>query len=80
MEVTASMVKDLREQTGAGMMDCKKALSETNGDINAAIDYLREKGISKAAKKAEMTPTEIPSLNLISKLKIKRRPIRFKEA
>ena len=51
MEITASMVKDLREKTGAGMMDCKKALVETNGDMDKAIDYLREKGISKAAKK-----------------------------
>ncbi len=52
MAITASMVKDLRERTGAGMMDCKKALSETNGDIEAAIDYLREKGLSQAAKKS----------------------------
>ena len=52
MEITASMVKDLREKTGAGMMDCKKALVESNGDMDKAIDYLREKGISKAAKKA----------------------------
>ena len=57
-EVTAAMVKELRERTQAGMMDCKKALSETNGDINAAIDYLREKGISKAAKKAERIAAE----------------------
>ena len=54
MNISASMVKDLRDKTGAGMMDCKKALVETNGDIDAAIDYLREKGISKAAKKAEL--------------------------
>lgn len=52
MNISASMVKDLRDKTGAGMMDCKKALVETNGDIDAAIDYLREKGISKAAKKS----------------------------
>ncbi len=51
MEVTASMVKDLREKTGAGMMDCKKALAETSGDMDAAIDWLREKGIAKSAKK-----------------------------
>ena len=44
MEISASMVKDLREKTGAGMMDCKKALVETNGDMDKAIDYLREKG------------------------------------
>jgi elongation factor Ts len=50
--VTAAMVKDLREKTGAGMMDCKNALNETEGDIEAAIDWLRKKGLSKAAKKA----------------------------
>ena len=58
MEITASMVKDLREKTGAGMMDCKKALVESNGDMDAAIDYLREKGISKAAKKTERIAAE----------------------
>lgn len=51
-EITASLVKDLREKTGAGMMECKKALSETNGDIEAAIDFLRKKGMSVAEKKA----------------------------
>ena len=51
-QITASLVKDLRERTGAGMMDCKKALTETAGDMDQAIDYLREKGLSKAAKKA----------------------------
>lgn len=51
MEVTASMVKELREKTGAGMMDCKKALAEVKGDMDAAIDWLREKGIAKSAKK-----------------------------
>ena len=50
--VTAAMVKDLREKTGAGMMDCKNALSETGGDIEAGIDWLRKKGLSKAAKKS----------------------------
>jgi elongation factor Ts len=50
--VTAAMVKDLREKTGAGMMDCKTALNESNGDIEAAIDWLRKKGLSKAAKKS----------------------------
>src|SRR5664279_3407732 len=50
--VTAAMVKDLREKTGAGMMDCKNALGETAGDIEAAIDWLRKKGLSKAAKKS----------------------------
>ncbi|RRD95019.1 elongation factor Ts [Clostridiales bacterium COT073_COT-073] len=52
MAVTAQMVKELREMTGAGMMDCKKALTETNGDIEKAVDYLRENGMAKAAKKA----------------------------
>ena len=50
--ISASMVKELRERTGCGMMDCKKALTETNGDMEKAIDYLREKGLSKAAKKS----------------------------
>ncbi|MFC7290485.1 translation elongation factor Ts [Hirschia litorea] len=49
--ITAALVKDLREKTGAGMMDCKKALSETDGDVDAAIDWLRAKGLSQAAKK-----------------------------
>jgi elongation factor Ts len=52
-EITAALVKELREKTGAGMMDCKKALSETNGDLEAAVDWLRKKGLSKAAKKAD---------------------------
>ena len=56
--ITASMVKDLRDKTGAGMMDCKAALSETNGDMEAAIDWLRKKGISKAAKKAGRAAAE----------------------
>lgn len=58
MNISASMVKELREKTRAGMMDCKKALVETNGDMEKAIDYLREKGISKAAKKAERIAAE----------------------
>ena len=58
MAITAEMVKDLRERTGAGMMDCKKALSETNGDIEKAIDYLREKGLAAAAKKAGRVAAE----------------------
>jgi len=52
MSVPASMVKELRERTGAGMMDCKKALAETGGNIEKAVDYLREKGLSAAAKKS----------------------------
>lgn len=56
MAVTASMVKELREKTGAGMMDCKKALVEVDGDMEKAIDYLREKGIAKAEKKQTVLP------------------------
>lgn len=52
MAITAAMVKELREMTGAGMMDCKKALNETNGDMEAAVDFLREKGLATAQKKA----------------------------
>ena len=52
MAITASMVKELREMTGAGMMDCKKALNETNGDMDAAIEFLRKNGQAKAEKKA----------------------------
>ena len=56
--ITASMVKDLREKTGAGMMDCKQALSESNGDVDAAVDWLRAKGLSKAAKKSDRVAAE----------------------
>ena len=56
--ISAQMVKDLRDQTGAGMMDCKTALSETQGDVQAAIDWLRKKGLSKAAKKAGRVAAE----------------------
>ena len=58
MAITAAMVKELREKTSAGMMDCKKALVETNGDMSAAIDWLRERGISKAAKKSDRVAAE----------------------
>ena len=57
-QITASLVKELRERTGAGMMDCKKALQKTEGVIEAAIDYLRENGIAKAAKKADRIAAE----------------------
>ena len=57
-EITAAAVKELRERTSAGMMDCKKALAETNGDMEAAIDWLRAKGLSAAAKKAGRTASE----------------------
>ncbi|MFC2967476.1 translation elongation factor Ts [Acidimangrovimonas pyrenivorans] len=58
MAITASMVKELRESTGAGMMDAKKALTETDGDMDAAVDWLRTKGLAKAAKKAGRTAAE----------------------
>jgi elongation factor Ts len=57
-EITAPMVKELREQTGAGMMDCKAALTENKGDMQAAVDWLRKKGLSKAAKKAGRVAAE----------------------
>ncbi|SDD45393.1 translation elongation factor Ts [Sporomusa acidovorans] len=56
--ITAGMVKELRERTGAGMMDCKKALTESNGDMEKAVDYLREKGLAAAAKKASRIASE----------------------
>lgn len=56
--ITASLVKELREKTGVGMMDCKRALVETDGDLEKAVDYLREKGLSKAAKKADRVTAE----------------------
>ena len=56
--ITAEMVKTLREMTGAGMMDCKKALGETNGDMDKAVDFLREKGLAAAAKKSGRIATE----------------------
>jgi elongation factor Ts len=58
MAITAELVKALRDRTGAGMMDCKNALTESNGDIDAAIDILRKKGIAKAAKKAERSASD----------------------
>jgi elongation factor Ts len=66
MEITASMVKELREKTNAGMMDCKKALKETNGDIEKAIVYLREKGLLQAAKKSSRIASEGLTTALIS--------------
>ncbi len=58
MAVTAAMVKELREKSGAGMMDCKKALNETEGDVDAAVDWLRKKGLSAAAKKSSRVAAE----------------------
>ena len=57
-DITAAMVKDLREKTGAGMMDCKKALTETSGDVEAAVDWLRQKGLAAAAKKSGRVAAE----------------------
>ena len=58
MAITASMVKELSEMTGAGMMDCKKALTETNGDMDAAVDVLKKSGAAKMAKKASRIAAE----------------------
>lgn len=58
MEVSANIVKQLREKTGAGFMDCKKALAETGGDVEKAIDYLRKRGVAAAAKKADRVVTD----------------------
>ena len=58
MAITAKMVKELREKTGAGMMDCKKALTETNGNMEEAIDFLRKRGAAQAAKKADRIAAE----------------------
>ena len=57
-EISAALVKELREKSGAGMMDCKKALTETGGDLEASVDWLRSKGLSKAAKKADRVAAE----------------------
>jgi elongation factor Ts len=58
MEVNAAIVKELREKTGAGFMDCKKALSETGGNLEKAVDYLRQKGLAAAAKRADRVASE----------------------
>ncbi|PIK14570.1 translation elongation factor Ts [Halobacteriovorax sp. JY17] len=65
MAISAKDVKELREKTGAGMMDCKKALTEVNGDLEAAVDYLRTKGLAKAAKKASRVAAEGAVVTLI---------------
>ena len=57
-QITAALVKELREKSGAGMMDCKKALTENDGDVEASMDWLRQKGISKAEKKASRVAAE----------------------
>ena len=61
MAITAGMVKELREMTGAGMMDCKKALNETNGNMDEAVEYLRKNGQAKAEKKAGRMSGENPA-------------------
>src|SRR4029453_8302660 len=65
-EITAALVKDLREKSGAGMMDCKKALQENGGDGDASMDWLRTKGLAKAAKKADRAGAEVVVAGLIS--------------
>ena len=67
--ITASQVKDLRERTGAGMMDCKKVLTETDGDAEKAIELLRERGLSKAAKKSGRIAAEGLAASYISEEK-----------
>ena len=64
--ITAALVKDLRERTGAGMMDCKKALVACDGDMDAAIDFLREKGLAAAAKKSGRIAAEGAVLSYVS--------------
>ena len=66
MAITASMVKELREMTGAGMMDCKKALNEVDGDMDKAVEFLREKGLAAAAKKASRIAAEGIVATLVS--------------
>ena len=66
MEITAQQVKELREKTGAGMMDCKKALAETNGDVEKAVHLLREKGIAKAASKEGRATSEGTIASLVA--------------
>ena len=66
MAITAAMVKELREMTGAGMMDCKKALNEVDGDMDKAVEFLREKGLAAAAKKASRIAAEGIVATLVS--------------
>ena len=69
MAITAAMVKELREMTGAGMMDCKKALNEVDGDMDKAVEFLREKGLAAAAKKASRIAAEGIVATLVSDVK-----------
>ena len=66
MAITAAMVKELREMTGAGMMDCKKALAATDGDMDKAVEFLREKGLATAQKKAGRIAAEGIVMNVVS--------------
>ena len=66
--ITAKSVKELREMTGAGMMDCKKALTETNGDIEKAVEFLREKGLAAAAKKEEELLLKVLLRHILQKI------------
>ena len=66
MAISAAMVKELREKTGAGMMDCKKALVEVDGDLEKAVDWLRQKGMAKAAKKSGRATSEGPVMAAVS--------------
>ena len=68
MAISAKLVKELREKTGAGMMDCKKALEACDGDIEKSFDWLREKGIAKAAKKADRIAAEGYLLSLLTEM------------
>lgn len=70
MAITAQQVKELRQKTGAGMMDCKKALTETDGDMDKAIDLLREKGIAKAAKKLTVSQQKVQLLLKLTATKV----------
>lgn len=58
MEITTDMIKELREATGAGILDCRKALADANGDFDKAVDFLREKGVATAAKRADRTASQ----------------------
>lgn len=70
MAITAGMVKELREMTGVGMMDCKKALSETNGDMDAAVEFLRKNGQAKAEKKLEESLQKVSLRQLLKMTKL----------
>jgi elongation factor Ts len=78
MAITAALVKELRDSTGAGMMDAKKALTETSGDMEAAVDWLRTKGLAKAAKKSGRTAAE-GLVAVAVKDRLRRQELRFPE-